>query len=120
MPIATPKTLSVVAAALAAATLAVSYGPGFSRSTTAPRHHVVEIQKFKFMPAELTIARGDSVEWVNRDFAPHTATQNNKAWDTKKLIEGQSGRVTFSDAGEEVYICRFHPAMRGKITITAK
>ena len=120
MPMWMSIRLTVVVAALAAATLAVSHGPGQSGTAVSPRHHVVEIDNFKFKPFALTIAQGDTVEWINRDIVPHTATGNNKAWDTQKLIKGQSGRVTFSMAGKEQYICRFHPNMRGEITITAK
>ncbi len=36
--------------------------------------HTVMIQGFAFEPANLTIAAGDTVTFVNQDNAPHTAT----------------------------------------------
>lgn len=120
MPKGISKTLTVVAAALAAATLAASYGPGYSGTNTSPRNHVVEIRDFKFTPSALTIRQGDTIEWINRDIVPHTATGKSSGWDTQELITEQSGRITFSSAGTGKYICLFHPNMRGEITITVK
>jgi len=80
--------------------------------------HQVVIEKFKFAPATMTVKAGDTVEWINRDIVPHTATEDKGAWDTKNLNKGQAGVITFSSPGEQSYICRFHPNMKGKITIT--
>ncbi len=81
--------------------------------------HRITIQKFAFVPANLTIKPGDSIEWVNLDFAPHTATQKAGAWDTGKLIKGQAGRMTLSAPGDFAYICAYHPNMRGTIRVSA-
>ena len=110
----------VVAAALAAATTATSLFSASAANTTSPRHHVVDIAKFKFSPANLTIRQGDTVEWINRDIVPHTATEKGKAWDTEKLGRRNSARITFSVAGTVAYFCRYHPGMRAEITVTAK
>ena len=55
------------------ATLALTALPG---NTAAQRdaRHAVAIHRFAFEPATLTISRGDTVTWTNRDTAPHTAT----------------------------------------------
>lgn len=83
------------------------------------RVHQVMIQKFKFVPDTLTIRKGDQVVWVNQDFAPHTATEKNDAWDTDRLNKNESFKIDFSAAGEIDYFCRFHPNMRGKIIVSA-
>ena len=82
--------------------------------------HQIRIEKFKFVPAELTIKTGDTVEWTNGDIAPHTATESAREWDTKTLSKGKSGVLTFSTPGVQSYICRFHPNMKGKITVVEK
>ena len=38
-------------------------------------------------------------------------------YDTGRLQQGQSGKVTFSAAGSFDYICVIHPAMKGTITV---
>lgn len=79
--------------------------------------HEVVIQNHRFTPANLTVARGDTVVFVNRDGAPHTATQQPNGFDTGRLGRDQSGQVAFSRAGQYEYVCAFHPSMRGSITV---
>ena len=79
--------------------------------------HVVTISGFAFEPANLTIAAGDSVTFVNRDGAPHTATQTGGAFDTGRLARNAQSTLTFSAAGSYDYFCAVHPSMTGKITV---
>ena len=109
---------ALLAVALAAAALAPPLALAQTAGGASPRHHVVEIRKLRFVPAALTIRQGDTVEWINHDIVPHTATQSETAWDTKKLTKGQSGRITFSQPGLAAYFCVFHPGMKGEITVT--
>lgn len=85
-----------------------------------PVVHQVKIEKFRFVPAELTIRPGDSVEWINLDIAPHTATQDGKLWDTRRLNKNQTAVISFTEPGIQSYICRYHPAMRGQIIVLAQ
>lgn len=79
--------------------------------------HEVVIENHRFTPATLTVARGDTVVFVNRDGAPHTATQQPNGFDTGRLNRGQSGQVTLNTAGQFDYICAFHTSMHGSITV---
>lgn len=79
--------------------------------------HEVVIENHRFTPANLTVARGDTVVFVNRDGAPHTATQQPGGFDTGRLNRGQSGEITFNNAGSFDFICVFHPSMRGSVTV---
>jgi len=83
----------------------------------AGEKHRVTIEKFAFVPATLTINRGDTVEFVNADPAPHTATGDGAPWDTGELGKGQSARIGFKDAGTFPYRCEFHPHMRAAIVV---
>ena len=38
------------------------------------RSHEVEIAGFVFTPQTIKVKQGDSITWINRDIAPHTAT----------------------------------------------
>jgi plastocyanin len=51
------------------------------------------------MPAELTVARGDTVVWSNTDFVPHSTTARNSAWDSKAVEANGSWRFATRDAG---------------------
>jgi len=107
-------------AALAATILITLVLSSFATSQAAPRRHVVEIQGFKFVPASLTVRQGDTVEWINRDIVPHTATEKGKAWNTGKLKKAQSAGIVFTALGTASYICVYHPKMRGEIIVLAK
>lgn len=104
------RALALLAAAPAAA-LALA-AP--ARAAT----HNVSIKNRRFTPADLTIKAGDSVTWVNGDGMDHTATARDKSWTTKNLPGGASATVTFADKGTFKYICRWHPGMKGTITVT--
>ena len=82
-----------------------------STSTLAADHKVM-ISDFKFSPASLSVAAGDTVTFTNQDSAPHTATSD--AFDTGTLQSGQSATVTVP-AGKHGYKCRFHSSMKGSV-----
>lgn len=83
-----------------------------------PKRHVVEIRGFEFRPAVLEVAAGDTVVWINRDLAPHTATgTGNARWDTGTLSEGEQGSYIAEGEGEQPYYCELHPIMKGKLIV---
>ncbi len=55
--------------------------------------HVVEISGHAFSPATLKMEAGDKVTFINRDGAPHTATANNKSFNTGRLNRGDEVTV---------------------------
>ena len=110
------NTLRHLAAALAAAvSLPVNTKAGEAPGT--PRIHTVDIQDFGFSPALLEVREGDTVNWVNHDIVPHTATALDGSWDTGSLAQGQSMTITVSENTSAKYFCRFHPAMRGQLKV---
>ena len=81
--------------------------------------HTVEIQDFAFVPDQLTVALGDTVTWINRDIAPHTATSTDKTWDTKTLKTGEMFTVTVTADMTTEYFCRFHPHMKATLVLNS-
>jgi plastocyanin len=83
----------------------------------------VDIANFAFAPAELRIAAGTSVTFVNGDSAPHTATAGTDAeptpehFDTGLLQPGESFTVTLDAPGTYAYFCERHPPMTGVIVV---
>jgi plastocyanin len=90
--------------------LALSLAPAFAAE------HAVTIQDFTFVPAELSVAPGDTITFTNQDSAPHTATASDGAFDTGELAQGESATVTIEAAGNYDYVCAFHPRMIGVVT----
>ncbi|MBS3058171.1 MAG: cupredoxin family copper-binding protein [Candidatus Diapherotrites archaeon] len=78
----------------------------------------VEIQDFAYSPAELTIKKGDTVKWVNKDSVGHTATGDNGEFDTGLISQNQEASVTFNNAGTFTYHCTPHPYMKATIIVT--
>lgn len=99
---------------LAAAAAAM---PVLATQARAATTHTVRITNFTFEPANLTIAAGDSVTFVNEDSAPHTATADSGAFDTGRLRQGQSATLTFNGGGSFPYFCAVHPRMRANLTV---
>lgn len=81
-------------------------------------HHQAEIMSFAFDPEVLTVRAGDTVTWTNRDFAPHTATDQEGLWDTGEIEKDGTATITFSETGEFSFFCAYHPHMTGRVSVT--
>jgi plastocyanin len=77
----------------------------------------VRIDNFVFNPAELTIAVGTTVKFVNHDDIPHTVVDKNKAFRSKALDTDDTFSFTFANAGTYDYFCGLHPHMTAKIVV---
>ena len=77
----------------------------------------VDIRGYAFSPPQISIAAGTKVTWTNRDGAPHTATEKEKAWDSGMLNQGKSYTRTFDKPGTYQYYCTFHTYMKGTVVV---
>jgi len=78
--------------------------------------HTVEIKKMKFVPPELTIHKGDTVVWVNRDIFPHDVTESkNKTWSSSTLEQGKSWYKVITKSTN--YYCSLHIVMKGELIV---
>lgn len=111
-----------MALAAAAAILIVSAPPAGAREA-APAAVVDMTFGLKFEPATVRIRAGQTVEWRNKGFFPHTVTfdasQAEDAshvslpagvapFDSGKIGAGGKWRHTFTTPGEYHYICKPH------------
>ncbi|HUZ91631.1 MAG TPA: cupredoxin family copper-binding protein [Methylocella sp.] len=76
----------------------------------------VTIDKLVFSPAQINVKAGDTVTWINKDIVAHTATVRG-GFDVMIEASG-SASVVLTKAGIVEYYCRFHPNMKGRITVT--
>jgi plastocyanin len=78
----------------------------------------VKIDNFAFMPTELTVAVGTTVEWVNRDDIPHVVVSDDKkTFKSRALDTDEKFSYTFTNPGTYAYFCSVHPKMTGKVIV---
>ena len=76
-----------------------------------------------YLPQDITISTGDTVQWDNVDNAAHTVTGGSPAdgpsgvFDSSLLMAGLDYSFTFDDAGNYDYFCMVHPWMVGSVTV---
>ena len=95
----------------AAAALAAAVAP--ARAHNGVVH--VSIENLTFMPAEIEVRAGETIEWTNKDRIAHTATVKG-GWEV--MIPAGETATKVAEAGDTVeYYCRFHPNMKGRIVV---
>lgn len=85
-------------------------------ASAAPAVHTVTIEGMQFAPAVLTVRRGDTVRWLNRDLVPHTATAAGR-FDSRPLAPGASWSWVARKAGRVDYLCTLHPTMKATLDV---
>ena len=80
---------------------------------------VVFIKQFAFVPAQIHVAAGQSVAWVNceGDGTPHTATADNASFDSGFLSPNDAYVRQFPTAGTVPYHCGLHPFMKATVIV---
>jgi plastocyanin len=111
------RTLAL-AATIALPLLAGSW-IGWSSVAAAPAQHDVAIDNFAFGPATLTVPRGTTVTWTNKDDDPHTVVSDSdpKLFKSGALDTDDTFTFTFNDAGTFKYFCTIHPRMQGTVIV---
>jgi plastocyanin len=78
----------------------------------------VTIRDYTYEPARITVAKGTTLTFTNRDSTPHTATSKESGlFESGSLGTGKSGRVVLDESGTFAYYCLFHPFMKGTIVV---
>jgi plastocyanin len=77
----------------------------------------VDIHSFEFTPPAVVVRRGGEITWTNSDAAAHTATADDRSFDTQTINHGKSRSVVFKTAGTFRYHCDFHPFMKATVVV---
>lgn len=97
-------------------TALVSSGSGTLPVVNRPHYHTVEIKQMKFIPQELTVARGDTVVWVNNGITAHDVTaQPQPTWTSSSMPVGGSWKMIIDESSD--YYCSIHVVMKGKLVV---
>ena len=103
-------TMSAQSSTSAAAPSPAAAGP-------AVRSAKVDISSFKFRPAVIAVKKGGRITWTNSDSTAHTATADDRSFDTQTINQGGTKSVTFTMAGTFAYHCDFHPFMKAMVVV---
>ena len=107
--------LEIAAAALLALALLL-----FSRAGVAapkPVTHNITIEGMQFKPASVSVKRGDTIVWTNKDFFPHTVTSESGGFDSHEIKAGETWTYRVSKTGELPYVCTLHPTMKAVLRV---
>lgn len=89
---------------------------GCSSALQKPQVYTVEIKDMKFVPQNITVHKGDTVIWINRDIMVHDVTEEtSNAWSSLAIPSGGSWKMAVTD--EASYYCSIHVIMKGKLII---
>jgi plastocyanin len=91
--------------------------PSATMGVAAGGQNHVSIDNFSFTPGALTITRGTTVEWMNRDDIPHNIYHTGEKFHSPVLDTDQKWAYTFSEPGAYDYYCKIHPKMTGRIIV---
>ena len=107
---------ALVAVALVSFACVLQAGAGMGARAASTTHTIV-IVGMKFVPEALTVAPGDSVVWVNKDFFPHTATAQDRTFDSRDIATNKSWEYIATKKGAFSYICTLHPTMKATLIV---
>jgi len=114
--VTTPTPAPTITTTPMTPTMPPTVAPTTAEATKTPETVEVEIIGFAFVPATITISRGTTVQWTQKDSVTHTVT--GTGFDSGGLSQGKTFSHTFNDAGTFDYGCSIHTSMTGKIIVT--
>jgi len=91
-------------------------GAGCNLTPHQPKTFSVEIKDMKFVPDIITIGKGDTIIWINKDMVAHNVTEESaNTWSSGPIAaEGSWKMAVNNKAG---YFCSIHTVMKGKIKL---
>lgn len=106
------KMLTVVLGVVAILTSSCTPVP----ESRLPQVHYVFIKEMLFQPSEITVMKGDTIQWFNNDIVAHNVRElKSNAWTSPTLASGDSWKMVVTKSEE--YYCSIHVVMKGRIII---
>ena len=82
----------------------------------------VEIENMSFGPSSITVKKGTTVTWTNKDSVQHDVSPDDgdsAAFSGSELLsKDESYNFTFNTPGTYAYHCGPHPQMTATVTVT--
>jgi len=77
----------------------------------------VAIDGTAFEPREVTVAAGETVEWINRDPFPHNVSSSAGVFRSGALQPDERWTYRATTRGTFPYVCTLHPGMNGVLHV---
>jgi len=105
--------------ALPALAVAVSLAVCGLASSASAEEVTVKVGHNRIEPAEVTVAVGDEVTWVNEEKMPggHSVTADDGSFESPGLDVGETFSHTFTEPGRVDYKLREHPSATGTVVV---
>jgi plastocyanin len=103
-----------LALALCAVAVIVRENVGSARPAAGA---TVVMAKISYSPVKLTVRRGTTVVFDNRDVAPHTVTADDGPIDSGLIAPGKAFKAVVDEGF--TYHCTVHPSMKAEIEVEA-
>ena len=94
-------------------------------ATTTPAasssSNTVDIKGFAFSPKSITVKRGTTVTWTNKDSAAHTVTFDDASMSSASsgtMAQGDTFSHKFDATGTFAYHCAIHTSMTATVVVT--
>lgn len=111
---AAAASMAVAALLLVACTGTAGGAPIATDTVDLPR-------SYKFVPADITVARGTIVTWTNSDNFTHNVqfVDESLADGPLTMRPGETTQFAFATTGTYEYLCSLHPQdMKGRVVVT--
>lgn len=100
-----------------------SYSTNNNGGSTTPPANEIWMQNVAFVPSTLTISKGTTIKWTNKDSFNHTASSGtpsspNSLFDSGNMGKDQTFSFKFDSVGTFHFYCKIHSQMmQGVITV---
>lgn len=84
-------------------------------ATYTPKKATVVIEQMVFTPAELTVHKGDTILFINKDIVAHDVTEKDEKWKSPALKMDDSWSMVATNSFD--YFCSIHVVMTGKVKV---
>jgi plastocyanin len=73
-----------------------------------------------FVPGDVAVSLGETVEWTNKDPFPHNVASTAAGFASQDLQPGETWQFTPKTAGRYPYVCTLHPGMAGTLIVSTR
>ena len=104
---------------VAGCTVALAADKGKDQPTTkkSDKSRTISMKDKKYVPDSLTVNVGETVTWRNDDDHDHTVIADDKSFKSGNINPDDTFEYKFTKAGTFKYSSKYHPRMKGTITV---
>ena len=77
----------------------------------------ITIEDTQFKPDEVTIKKGQTVRWTNKDNRDHIIMAKDQSFKSENMRPGEKFEHKFTEVGTFDYICVYRPRMLGQVKV---